>query len=224
MLTYLEVPETLQRNSNQVASAGYEHTGKILIDLATSSAGHKDLDNIDILDVGCGVRFTSTIINRNISIKSYTGIEVNSQLVQFLKEKVEPYDNRFKYAHWNLYHEMYNSDGLELATQDKLPIDGHFDLIWLFSVFTHQYPEDSLKLLTILRKHIRANGKIFFSVFIDDELEVFEDKEKSTPLLRAFYGRNYFMSLIEQAGWKIELFCDKDDNKYIQHYLVCSPA
>jgi 2-polyprenyl-3-methyl-5-hydroxy-6-metoxy-1,4-benzoquinol methylase len=118
---------------------------------------------------------------------------------------------------------MYNPEGVELASQNSLPLTGSFDLIWLFSVFTHLDPADSLAMLRILRKHIRRTGKLFFSAFIDDQLDGFEDRIREQPLLHAYYGRKYLQLLIEHAGWRIESFHDKDPDYFIQHYLVCSP-
>jgi SAM-dependent methyltransferase len=223
MITRLDVPEVLHRNAQDVAEIGYEHTGNALINLATRSAGLKNLMNTDVLDVGCGVRFTMTIINRKIPIKSYTGIEVHRPIVDFLQANVEAYDGRFRFPYWNVHNQMYNPEGVELSSQEKLPLDGTFDLIWLFSVFTHMNPKDSLAMLQILRKHIRTNGKLFFSAFIDDDLDGFEDRIKEHPLWYPCYGRKYMQSLVEQAGWLIETFHDKDPDNYIQHYFVCSP-
>lgn len=223
MIDRLDVPEALQRNAPGVAAAGYEHTGQLLINLATQAVGLQNLKNVDVLDVGCGVRFTMTIINRKIPIKSYTGIEVHQPIVKFLHDNVETYDKRFKFVHWNVSNQMYNRGGDDLATQKELPVDGSFDLIWLFSVFTHLNPSDSLSLLRLLRKYVRNDGKLFFTAFIDDELDEFDDRIKDKPLLNAFYGRKYMQSLIEQGGWKIQAFHKKDPSNYIQHYIVCSP-
>ena len=98
MLTRLEVPAHLHRNASRVVAAGYEHSGETLINLATRLAGIADLSDIDVLDMGCGVRHTMTIINRGIPIKSYTGVEVNRPIVDFLKEHVEAHDPRFRFS------------------------------------------------------------------------------------------------------------------------------
>ena len=70
MLTYVDVPPHLHRNSPKVLAAGIEETGQLLIDLATSRMGLGSLASSDILDVGCGVRFTQTIVNRRIPMRS----------------------------------------------------------------------------------------------------------------------------------------------------------
>jgi len=223
MIDRLDVPKELRRNSPEVVAAGYEYTGQLLINLATKCVGLENLENADVLDVGCGVRFITTIINHKIPIKSYTGVEVSQPIVDFLKANVEVYDKRFRFAHWNVYNEMYNLNGVELETIKELPAEGLYDLIWLFSVFTHLNPADSLSLLKLLRKKVRAKGKLFFSAFIDDALDGFEDRVKDKPLLQAFYGRKYMKSIIEQAGWRVDSVHDQDPSNFIQHYFICAP-
>lgn len=220
----LDVPEHLHRNAPRVAAAGYEHTGHTLMNLVMRRIGIESLADSDILDVGCGVRFTQTIINRDIPIKSYTGIEVNKPIVDFLNEKVARHDDKFRFIHWNIRNDMYNPDGAELSTMENLPLAEKFDLIWLFSVFTHLNPTDALAMLRILRKHIRDDGWLFFSAFIDDELNGFEDRVKDNPLFNAYYGRKYMESFIEQTGWRINGVFGRDSSCYIQHYFVCSPV
>jgi len=223
-MDHLEVPENLQRNSHEVRDAGFENTAQTLIDLAKKATGFDCLENIDILDVGCGVRFTMTIINRSIPIRSYTGLEVDQALVDFLQSQVEPYDDRFCFERWNAHNEMYNKNGVKMQPSDLLPFTKPFDLIWLFSVFTHLCPDDAAVLLALLRKHVKPNGKLLFSTFIDDDLEGFDDRVPDSPLLNAYYGRKYMEKIVIGNGWKIDSFNDKELHNWIQHYIVCSPA
>ncbi|MFT5135538.1 MAG: SAM-dependent methyltransferase [Arenicella sp.] len=223
MINYLDVPEVFHQNSPIVTAVGYEETGEKLIKLATSSVDRTDLGDADILDIGCGVRFTMSIINKRIPIKSYTGIDVNKSMIEYLKTEVELYDDRFSFAHWNAHNEMYNPNGRKLTKKNVLPVDGAFDVIWLFSVFTHLDPSDSLIILKLLRQRIRAGGKLFFTAFIDNDLDGFEDRVEGSPLLHAYFGKSYMHSLITSAGWKIDLFHEADPSNYIQHYIVCSP-
>jgi len=224
MLTRLEVPRHLHRNSPRVIAAGYEHSGETLINLVTRLAGIVDLRDIDVLDVGCGVRHVMTIINRGLQIKSYTGVELSKAIVDFLKENVEAHDRRFRFFHWNVRNEMYNPKGGSLLSKDPLAASDRFDLIWLFSVFTHLDPSDSETMLRLLRRHVRENGRLFFSAFIDEELDGFEDRVKELPLQKAYYGQGLMESLIAKCGWKIDYFGKRDPDHFIQHHYLCSPA
>ncbi len=92
MLRHLDVPKEFNRNAANIAALGAENTGQQLIELAMHQTGRVTLANVDVLDVGCGVRFTQALINRAIPIGSYTGIEVGRSIVDFLKEAVEAKD------------------------------------------------------------------------------------------------------------------------------------
>ena len=43
-----------------------------------------------------------------------------------------------------------------------------FDLVWLFSVFTHLDPDDFASMLHIVRRHVRDSGTLFFTVFLNE--------------------------------------------------------
>jgi SAM-dependent methyltransferase len=223
MLDRLDVPQEMHRNDPRMAAVGYEKSAVTLMDLALSRVGLENLEDVDILDVGCGVRFTQAIINCKIPIGSYTGVEVDKSLINFLNERVATFDERFKFLHWNVHNAMFNREGIDICDYENLPVDATFDLIWLFSVFTHLEPKDARAMLQILRRHIRPKGKLFFSAFIDNNLSGFEDRVKETPLFKAYYGRAYMESLIEGTGWTVEGFFDKDESRYIQHHFVCAP-
>ena len=43
-----------------------------------------------------------------------------------------------------------------------------FDLACMFSVITHQQPEEAKPIFSFLRRHIKPDGHLFFSAFIHD--------------------------------------------------------
>jgi SAM-dependent methyltransferase len=217
----LRVPDELQRNAPPVAAAGYDDTAEALIRLAAERMGVTDFARLDVLDVGCGVRFAAAIVNRAIPIGSYTGVEVYRPIVDFLNANLVR-DPRFRmFKHWNARNAAYNPHGEDLPSL-PLPVKGHFDAIWMFSVVTHLEPGDTLALLTKVRERIRPSGKLLFSAFIDDELDGFEDRDPQ-PLHRAYYGRGYMESLIAKAGWRIDGAYPHDPTRFIMEHFVCSP-
>ncbi len=225
-LTHIEIPGKLHRNSPGVIAAGWEHTGKVLIDYAMSCLGLETLEDSDVLDVGCGPRFTLSLINRKIPIKSYTGIDVEPKVTQYLKDHVENYDTRFRYAHWDVHNKLYRPTGHKITGTEPLPFPECYDVIWLFSVFTHFDPTDSLVMLQILRRYLRAQGKLFFTTFIDESMtNGFEDRSpEDKPLAVATYSRQFMESLIQKTGWTIEQFYPANLSLYIQAHYVCSLA
>ena len=74
---------------------------------------------------------------------------------------------------------MTESTDLAVGTQT-------FDVIWLFSVFTHLNPQDYRVMLKLLRRHACPDGKLFFTVFIDELTEGgFGFSDKLSAALRA---------------------------------------
>ncbi len=218
----LVVPDGLQRNTEAVAKEGYETSGQRLMFLARDRTGLTDFSESDILDIGCGVRFTVTIINRELDVKSYTGIENHKPIVDFLKKEVN--DPRFAFHHWDVHNKLYNENGHPMLLSEGLPVDGqYYDQIWLFSVFTHQNPTDSITMLNILRKHIREDGKLVFTCFINEELETFNDRDGD--LVHSWYGEKFMHAMLESSGWSIDKWYwaeFRENNPYGRMY-VCSP-
>jgi hypothetical protein len=127
-----------------------------------------------------------------------------------------------------------------------------FDLICLISVFTHMAPHDCENMLHVLRRYIRPNGRLFFSLYIDEltenghglmdalakrdgesvvgKIDTFKDMTPDqhiswgpdAPLVWAVYSERFARELIEGAGWKIEALSPPE--AFIQHHFVCRPA
>lgn len=221
MTKALSVPDELNRNSAEVHAQGAENTGTEIIALVTETLGLPDLAACDILDVGCGVRFTQAIINRQIQIGSYTGVDVYKPVIDFLQAEVS--DPRFTFAWWNVHNDQYNQDGLPMEQQQGLPVSGQFDIIWLFSVFTHLFPADAGALLKLMRKNIRDGGALVFTAFIVNDVPEFENR-LPLPEIYACYSEDYMRSLLASAGWRLELLQPPNIARHVQNLLVCRPA
>lgn len=192
------------------------------MNLVVERLGLKDLSESDVLDVGCGVRFTQAIINRDIPIKSYTGVDVHRPLIEYLQREVD--DPRFSFAYWDAQNARYNPEGVKITPESRLPVEGSFDIIWLFSVFTHLAPSDANALLAILRRHVRPDGALFFSAFLDDTIDSFEDRLPDHPLSHPCYSERYLRELIEANGWRVSSVSPPSPEHFIQHYLICRPV
>lgn len=218
-LQCIDVPQCLQRNAPDVLADGVEETGESLLSELARRVGRPSLVGLDLLDLGCGVRFTQTLINRNLPFASYTGIEVHAPIVKWLKEHVEVNDERFKFVHWNVHNSMYNPHALPMATHQKLPVSGNYDLIMGFSLFTHLAPADAICILRLARKAVRPNGFLFFSAFCDDSVNQFEDRIPAKPLLNAYYNRSYLENLINEADWALVSY--EEPARYMMNSFLC---
>jgi SAM-dependent methyltransferase len=216
-MSKISVPEQLNRNAPQIAAIGPEKTGTALIELATRKMGRQSLCDADVLDIGCGVRFTQAMLNCNIPIGTYTGVDVDSDVIGFLQREVT--DPRFRFAWWDVRNELYHRGGQVLTRDTALPVDDTLDVIWLFSVFTHLHPVDADALLAILRRHLRPRGDLFFSAFIDNQVDGFEDRVSGSPLLEAYYSEAYMRELLRAQGW--EVVTVDPPAQWVQHQFLC---
>lgn len=219
----MQTPPEFNRNSANVLAVGLEKTGSTILNYGMELLGYADLSGKDILDIGCGTRFTQTIINHKMPVKSYTGIDIDQALTAYLQSAVT--DQRFSFAYWPIYNQMYNPLGEKLTKKTPLPLPHHqkFDLIWMYSVITHNAPHETECLLHIARRYVRKDGTLLFSAFIDNTIRTFEDKIKGQPLFNAYYNENYLKKLATQAGWEITLAPNKKQDSVIQNLFFCRP-
>jgi SAM-dependent methyltransferase len=199
----LVVPEQFNRNSSTVSSLMTpEQSGLWLLERLKQRLSIRTFARTHLLDFGCGVRFTQALINGKVRIGSYTGVDCFADMVHFLRSAVP--DPRFTYYVFDAFHPLYNPAGLPLTPMTRLPVPKRdFDLITMFSVITHQYPQDSESIFTILRRHVAPDGRLFFTCFLDPQVSTFEDRSQERNGGRCFYGPDYLTSLVERCGWKV---------------------
>jgi SAM-dependent methyltransferase len=163
-----EIPAAFNRSAPSLRDAeAAEASAVFLIHYACESIGVADLADREVLDVGCGTKFTQAFLNHRIPIKAYVGVDVYREMIQFLRENVS--DSRFEYSHINVRNELYNPDAPAMTEATDLGVGPRtFDIIWLFSVFTHLAPHDYRMMLKLLRRYVRSDGRLFFTVFIDE--------------------------------------------------------
>lgn len=222
-MTHIEIPRQFHRNSPNVLALGVENTGSTLINRGNEMLGVSDLSGKDVLDIGCGVRFTQTIINCDLPVKSYTGIDIDKPLINYLVDHIQ--DSRFSFHYWHIYNALYNRAGHKLTKRTRLPLSRgkRFDVIWMYSVITHTYPADAERLFYTLRRYIRKDGGLLFSAFIDNDIDAFEDKIKDQPLSNAYYNEEFLRKIISKAGWQVESLNDRWADTVTQNLFLCRP-
>ncbi len=68
--------------------------------------------------------------------------------------------------------------GRPLSNETELPLPLQaFDVVSLFSVITHQSPDDAAFIFTLLRRHTAAEGRLLFTCFLDAGIAEFEDRQ-----------------------------------------------
>jgi SAM-dependent methyltransferase len=241
--TAFAVPSELYRGNLKENETEYLASARWLLQWMPELLGWQSLEGRSMLDVGCGTKFTQALLNDGIPVARYAGVDVYREMVEYLAANVT--DPRFSYHHMNTQNEMYNPGGERLGDDTRLPLGNErFDLICLFSVFTHLEPHDYPHMLRMLRHQIKDDGRLVYSLFVDqasagghgllDQVckklgvpwtangQPFFDGNPSKPLHQAIYSAEYARELTEGTGWEIvEL---GDPQPYVQHHFVCRPV
>lgn len=185
-----------------------DEAGEFLLRLVEEKTG-LNLNEADILDIGCGTRFAASIINRNIDVKSYTGIDIVRDLIEFLSTSTENIDN-MKFYYWNVKNALYNPGGEDIKEDDDFPVEGRFfDIVCFFSVFTHLTPGDAENILRMTRKVMRPGARVFLTAFVSKgQKDNFVDADPSKPLFKAIFNKSFFESMIDNCGFAVDYFSD----------------
>ncbi len=142
-------------------------SGQFAVEILCRTMHRHDLSGVQLLDVGCGTKLVKTLIDDSIPVGRYVGIDASAKVIEWLKQNVS--DPRFEFHHLDAHNAMYNPEGSDLASFEALPVGGRrFDLICLFSVFTHLAPDDYVAMLRLLRRHAGSDAKLVFSLFLRD--------------------------------------------------------
>jgi len=198
------VPSKFLRNHPQVLALGSPaDVGLSLVDYMCRRMGIVDLDGLDLLDFGCGTRFPDMLMNRSFPLRSYTGIDVNGEIIEFLAR--EATDPRLSFHRFDARNPMYNPDGAEMTSGTSLPIGARlFDVICMFSVITHQLSDDARSLFAILRRYVRPGGRLFFSACIDDVSGVdYYESQPERPTGLSTYSSAHLIRLLTETGWRV---------------------
>jgi SAM-dependent methyltransferase len=239
----LRVPLRLRRGALARDEDRSIESARLVIDHMCRDLGLDDLGRTDVLDIGCGVKFTQALLKHSLPIGRYVGVDVYKEMIDFLRENVT--DPRFEYHHVDVHNALYNPGGQPLGPDAELPVgDRGFDVICLFSVFTHVEPHDYVSLLRVSRRYIKPSGRLYFTLYIDEltengygvvdhlanafgasfagQIETFKDlSPPDRPLHWAVYSEAYARRLVDQTGWNVELLAPPAP--HIQHHFICTP-
>ena len=198
----LVVPPAFNRNSPTVTSIMTpEESGRWLLERMRQQIGFSSYAKTRLLDFGCGVRFSQALVNTDFRIGFYVGIDIDRPMIEFLQKEVR--SDSFQYIFVDAYHPMYNPRGTLRSSELELPLsESDFDIVCMFSVITHQNPDDSRRIFYLLRQHVTVDGHLFFTCFLDDSISDYEDRSPDKNGGRCFYNSRFLTDLVESVGWR----------------------
>jgi SAM-dependent methyltransferase len=221
------VPHRLNRNAADVQRLGRPaDTGRSLLDYLAQRLGRADLSGLDVLDFGCGSRFAEAIIVHDVPLASYVGVDVWKEMVEWLSEHASAADERLAFFHLNAKNNFYNPQGTLVGSDTTLPFENRlFDVICLFSVITHQNPTESQGTFTLLRQYLKADGRLFFTAFVEGDVETFQEKQPDLPGAQPVYSFDTMQSLLDKTRWTVLSFRPRNDqNLPLLASFLCAPT
>ncbi len=168
-----------------------------------------------ILDVGCGVgRLPIGILARIGEIQHYRGIDVSKSSIQWCRRHITPLHTGFQFVHIDFKNARYNPKGKAINIDFRLPFDDEeFDIIYLYSVFSHMTTEDIRLYLKEFQRLLVPSGKVFLTAFLENEVPDMTVNPRNyrmcttkEPLLRVLYNKDFFYSLLTDNNFDVDRF------------------
>ena len=168
--------------------------------------------NSKILDVGCGPgRLAIGILQTLGGVEQYWGIDVDEVSIDWCQRYITSNNSAFRFAHLDFENERYNPQGKIVDDNFSFPVgDQKFDIIYLYSVFSHMLEDGTRIYLNKLCDLLSSGGNLFCTAFVEDDVDSVSvnpenyAKNWKGPLHCVRYNKGYFLSILEGAGFKVE--------------------
>jgi SAM-dependent methyltransferase len=151
-----------------VVGGGWEIGGDHLAQLTGLGALQPDEH---VLDVGCGVGRTAIPLTSHISPRGgYEGFDIWPEAIEWCRREITSRYPNFRFTHVDLFNAAYNPLGGLVPAEFAFPYPSeHFDLVFLYSVFTHLLPRDLERYLAEIRRTLKEGGRVLATFFILSE-------------------------------------------------------
>src|SRR4029077_19545452 len=121
--------------------------------------------------VGCGVGRLGTGLRAHFGkLANYTGVDVDAGSIAWCRKHLT--GNNVAFIHLDLANDRYNPDGARMDENFRLPLrDESYDVIHLYSVFSHMETLDVVTYLHELYRLLAPEGTVFLTAFVEEEVE-----------------------------------------------------
>jgi SAM-dependent methyltransferase len=139
-----------------------------------------------MLDIGSGMgRKTIPLLSYLDDTARYIGLDIDRDQVRWCSRNITPRNFRFTFIHVDLFNKFYNHSGAIPPSKFVLPFpDNSFDVVSLWSVFTHMYPDDVAHYLAEIGRVLRPGGQLASSYYLinDDALAALKNGKTDLTL------------------------------------------
>lgn len=188
-----------------------------------------------ILDIGCGVgRLAIGILSGLGESTYYRGVDIIKGSIDWCTMYITKYHPGFRFFRLDVHNKRYNPSGKKLDDSFRFPFeDQNFDIIYLYSVFSHMTAEDIQIYLREFKRLIKPSGRIFATAFLEDNVPDVEINPQnyrtawSGALHCVRYNKQFFEALLNQYDFYIDHFeygQETDGQSAVYIKSVCSLA
>jgi SAM-dependent methyltransferase len=183
---------------------------------------------VSVVDLGSGSgRFAVGLIEQQIPLASYLGVEVQERHVQWCRRHLTAVDRRFEFVHVDAANGRYNPKGHGGV---RLPVDdGSVNLLYAFSVFTHMRTSDVSHYLAEASRCISPFGAFTFTAFVERDCPAEEENpagygplDWTGPLHCVRFSHEHMQQMIDEAGLTVDRF-DYGTEQDGQSFFVVRP-
>jgi SAM-dependent methyltransferase len=204
----------------------FVESGQRFVNLLANTAGLTARSNV--LDIGSGIGRLAIPLTELITAPgSYDGLEIVERGVRWCTTNITSRHPNFRFTHANIFNAEYNPGGTVKAAEYELPYgDSSFDIVCLFSVFTHMLTADVEHYVAEISRVLRPGGRlaVTFLIVNEDSLKSMQagksicnftyregpqwllEDGMLTPELAVGYEEDYVRSLYARNGLEVSGF------------------
>jgi SAM-dependent methyltransferase len=120
-----------------------------------------------VLDVGCGLGRVAMPLTRYLVDGTYDGVDIMADVVEDSRNRISTRFPNFRFHHVDVYSGRYNKNANAQAQKLSFDFpDEEFDVVFLFSVFSHMFPDDVRAYLKEFHRLLRPGGMVLATFFL----------------------------------------------------------
>lgn len=168
-----------------------------------------------VLEIGCGPgRLPIGILQKVGDVRQYSAVDVDRKSVEWCERYIHREHPTFTFTYIDVANPRYNKKGKISQTEIRLPfVDLAFDIIYLYSVFSHLTREDVTVYCREFQRLLHPEGKVFITAFVEEDVpnmtvnpQDYQGRRWTGPLHCVRYNREFIEQLYKEHGFVVERF------------------